>query len=86
MSARTPSWAEATPPRTRWWTARRDPKSARTSWTTLDDPLRASVVIQPFVVVALEWPIALVWRRSILLRGRLRGAGWPARLKAGRGE
>jgi hypothetical protein len=32
------------------------------------------VVILPFVVVALGWPMALLWRRTILLRGRRRKA------------
>jgi hypothetical protein len=36
----------------------------------------------PFVVVALGLPMALLWRRSILLRGRRRREGWLARLRA----
>jgi hypothetical protein len=45
------------------------------------------VVIPPFVVVALGWPMALLWRRSILLRGWRRWMGWLARLRAAwRGE
>ena len=40
------------------------------------------VVALPFVVVALGLPMALLWRRSILLRGRRRREGWLARLRA----
>ena len=40
------------------------------------------VVALPFVVVALGLPMALLWRRSILLRGRWRREGWLARLRA----
>ena len=33
-------------------------------------------------LVALGWPMALLWRRSILLRGWRRWMGWLARLRA----
>jgi hypothetical protein len=37
-----------------------------------DIELLAVVVILPLLVVALGWPMAWLWRRTILLRGRRR--------------
>ena len=46
-----------------------------------------AVAIPPFVIVALGLPRALLWRRTILLRGRRRRMGLLARLRAAwRGE
>jgi hypothetical protein len=50
----------------------------------MDEIELLAVVIPPFVIVALGLPMALLWRRTILLRGRRRRIrmGLLARLRA----